>query len=119
MALPVTLKGATMSWAIVREIGRSLWTNGRERVKLNLSEEERGEFASLLKRSRGRRSKLAAPEGDRFVYLIRKAATGDGRSSWAAVLRSVAMLMPPQLLAEAWSRLASRGRDVPPVPPAR
>jgi hypothetical protein len=119
MALPVTLKGATLSWAIVREIGRSLWTNGREQLRTNLSEPERTEFGTLLRRSRGRRSKLPAPESDRLVYLVRKAATGDGQASWAAVLRSVAMLMPPQLLADAWGKLASRGKDAPPVPPAR
>ena len=118
MALPTTLKGATLSWALVREIGRSLWTNGRERVQENLTAEERSEFGTLLKRSRGRRSRLPAAEADRLDYLVRQAATGDGRSSWAAVLRSVAMLMPPQLLAEAWSKLASRRKDAPPVPPA-
>lgn len=115
-SLPTAVKGTAVSWAIVREIGRSLWTNGRERLQQNLNEEERREFGSLLRRSRGRRSKLQAPEADRLTHLVRKAATGDGEASWAAVLRSVATMMPPQLLADAWSKLASRNtRAQPPA----
>jgi hypothetical protein len=116
-SLPTAFKGAAVSWAVVREIGRSLWTNGRERLQVNLSDEERREFGGLLKRSRGRRSKLPSPEGERLAFLVRKAATGDGYASWAAVLRSVATMMPPQLLADAWAKLSSRGGGAS-TPPA-
>lgn len=112
--LTTAIKGGAASWAIVREIGRSLWTNGRERLQVHLTVEERSEFGDLLKRSRGRRSKLQGSEPERLAYLVRKAATGDGQASWAAALRSVAMLLPPQLLADAWTKLSSRRSAGPP-----
>jgi hypothetical protein len=114
--LSSAIKASAASWAIVREIGRSLWINGRERVRANLTEDERREFGDLLKRSRGRRSKLQGSEPERLTYLVRRAATGDGHASWAAVLRSVATMMPPQLLADAWAKLTSRRGGTPPPP---
>ena len=118
--LGTAVKAGGASWAVMREIGLSLWNNGRERVQANLTGDERREFGDLLKRSRGRRSKLQGSEPERLSYLVRKAATGDGAASWATVLRSVAMLMPPQLLADAWTKLTSRrGGAPPPAAPSR
>jgi len=98
-------RGKAIPWAVVWEVGRSLWFNARDRVNKNLSAKEREDFAGLMRRGRGRPWNLDERERARLVVLVKKAATGERDSDWREVGFSVTTLLPPRLATEVWKRL--------------
>ena len=96
-------RGKAIPWAVVWEIGRSLWTNARDQVNENLSASERREFGKLVRKGRKARN-LSATERRRLVALVKKAATGDTESGWDEVGRSLMGLLPPRIIGEVLSR---------------
>ena len=101
-------RGRAIPWAVVWEVSRSLWINGRDRLNETLSARERQEFARIVREGRGRPWNLSSAERRRLVSLLKKAATGDSDSSWDAVGRSLVTLLPPRLLTGVWERRRSR-----------
>jgi hypothetical protein len=101
-------RGKAIPWAVVWEIGRSLWSNSRDRVNENLSAREREDFAGIMRKGRGRPWNLDERERGRLVVLVKKAATGDGNSGWREVGVSLTTLLPPRLAPEIWTRLPRR-----------
>ena len=101
-------RGRAVPWAVVWEVGRSLWFNSRDRVNENLSAREREDFAAIVRKRRGRPWNLDSQERERLVLLIRKAVTGESESSWNEVGMSLLTLLPPRLLNEVWKRLPRR-----------
>ena len=101
-------RGRAVPWAVVWEVGRSLWFNSRDRVNENLSAEEREDFAAIVRKRRGRPWNLDSQERERLVLLIRKAVTGESESSWNEVGMSLLTLLPPRLLNEVWKRRLRR-----------
>jgi hypothetical protein len=91
-------------WAIVWEVGRSLWQNARDRVSQNLSTSERREFARIVRKRRGRPWNLDADDREDLLALVKKAATGSRSSGWDEVSRSLVTLLPPRLLTAIWER---------------
>lgn len=87
-------RGRALPWALILAIATELWRNARDRVRENLSERERREFVDIMRASRARPANLTARERDRFTMLVKKAATGEGDSSWSEVGRSLASLVP-------------------------
>src|SRR5215203_1444990 len=75
-------RGRAVQWAVVWEVGRSLWENARDRVNQTLSGEERR----------------------RLGVLVKKAATGESDSRWDEVGRSLVTLLPPRILMAIWER---------------
>lgn len=100
-------RGRAIPWAVVWEVGRSLWFNSRDRVYENLSERERRDFAGIVRQRRGRPWNLDSKERDRLVLLVKKAATGESDASWSEVGRSLMTLLPPRLLTAIWERQRS------------
>jgi hypothetical protein len=98
-------RGRAIPWAVVWEVGRSLWFNSRDRVNANLSSREREDLGAILRKGRGRPWNLDDKERHRLVALVKKAATGDSDSSWNEVGVSVTTLLPPRLVMEGWKRL--------------
>jgi hypothetical protein len=98
-------RGKAIPWAVVWEVGRSLWSNARDRVNKNLSAREREDFAGLMRKGRGRPWNLDERERSRLVVLVKKAATGERDSDWREVGFSVTTLLPPRLATEVWKRL--------------
>jgi hypothetical protein len=90
------------------EIGRSLWFNSRDRVTQNLTENERRDFAEMVRMRGGRPWNLDSKERDRLVVLMKKAATGDRDASWNEAGMSLVTLLPPGLVNEVWRRLPRR-----------
>ena len=101
-------RGRAVPWAVVWEVGRSLWFNSRDRVNENLSAGEREDFAAIVRKRRGRPWNLDSQERERLVLLIRKAVTGESESSWNEVGMSLLTLLPPRLLHEVWKRRLRR-----------
>jgi hypothetical protein len=101
-------RGRAVPWAVVWEVGRSLWQNARDRVNETLSQRERQDFARLVRQGRGRPWNLSSEERRRLVALVKKAATGQSDSSWDAVGRSLVTLLPPRILTAIWERRGSR-----------
>ena len=101
-------RGRAIPWAVVWEVSRSLWINGRDRLNETLSARERQEFARIVRKGRGRPWNLSSAERHRLVSLLKKAATGESDSSWDAVGRSLVTLLPPRLLTAAWERRRPR-----------
>jgi hypothetical protein len=93
---------------VVWEVGRSLWSNARDRVNENLSPREREDFAAIIRDRRGRPWNLDERQRLRLVSLVKKAATGESDSSWNAVGMSLTALLPPRLLNEVWKRRPGR-----------
>jgi hypothetical protein len=98
-------RGRAIPWAVVWEVGRSLWFNSRDRVNANLSSREREDLGTIVRKGRGRPWNLDDKERHRLVALVKKAATGDSDSSWNEVGLSVTTLLPPRLVTEGWKRL--------------
>jgi hypothetical protein len=98
-------RGRAIPWAVVWEVGRSLWFNSRDRVNANLSSREREDLGAIVRKGRGRPWNLDDKERHRLVALVKKAATGDSDSSWNEVGFSVTTLLPPRLVTEGWKRL--------------
>src|SRR5829696_5657473 len=73
-------RGRAVQWAVVWEVGRSLWENARDRVNQTLSEGERREFARIVRNGRGRPWNLSGEERRRLGVLVKKAATGESDS---------------------------------------
>ena len=101
-------RGKAIPWAVVWEVGRSLWFNSRDRVNQNLSARERKDFAAIVRKRAGRPWDLGDEERHRLVALVKKAATGDGDSSWSEVGVSLTTLLPPRLVTEVWKRRLGR-----------
>lgn len=101
-------RGRAVPWAVVWEVGRSLWQNARDRVNETLSQRERQDFARMVRKGRGRPWNLSSEERRRLVALVKKAATGEGDSSWEAVGRSLVTLLPPRIVTAIWDRRRSR-----------
>ena len=101
-------RGKAIPWAVVWEVGRSLWLNARGRVTSNLTRRERDDFAAIMRKGRGRPWNLDERERDRLVALVKKASTGDMDSSWNEVGMSLMTLLPPRLLSEVWKRRPAR-----------
>jgi hypothetical protein len=101
-------RGREVPWAVVWELGRSLWFNGRDRVNQNLSPGERRDFAAIVRNRRGRPWNLEETELRRLVELIKKAATGHSDASLNEVGMSVVTVLPPRLLNEVWKRRPGR-----------
>lgn len=101
-------RGRAIPWAVMWEVGRSLWQNGRDRVDQNLSPSERREFARIVRKQRGRPWNLDQGDREDLVALVKKAATGDRDSGWDAVGRSLVTLLPPRLLTAIWERRSRR-----------
>src|ERR687897_92361 len=97
-------RGRAVPWAVVWEVGRSLWENARDRVSETLSQRERQEFARIVRKGRGRPWNLTNQERRRLVTLVKKAATGQSDSSWEAVGRSLVTLLPPRIATAIWER---------------
>ena len=95
-------------WAIVWEVGRSLWQNARDRVSQNLSAGERREFARIVRNRQGRPWNLDARDRRDLLELVKKAATGSLNSGWDEVSRSLVTLLPPRLLTAIWERRSRR-----------
>ena len=95
-------------WAVVWEVGRSLWQNARDRVTQNLSARERREFARIVRKRRGRPWNLDARDRHDLLELVKKAATGSPTSGWDEVSRSLVTLLPPRLLTAIWERRSRR-----------
>lgn len=104
----VWARGRAIPWAVVWEVGRSLWLNSRDRVTENLSAREREDFAGIVRKGRGRPWNLDESERGRLVALVRKAATGESDSGWREVGVSLTTLLPPRLATEVWKRLPGR-----------
>jgi hypothetical protein len=101
-------RGRALPWAVVWEVGRSLWFNSRDRVSENLSARERKDFAAIVRKGRGRPWNLDDKERRQLVALVKKAATGESDSSWNQVGTSLLTLLPPRLLNEIWKRRPRR-----------
>ena len=100
-------RGRSVPWRDVWALGRSLVDNGRGRIKRNLSVREQREFVQLMRRARARPVGLGAKDQRRLAVLVKKAATGEPRSSWETVLRSLPTLLPARQLASIWQRARS------------
>jgi hypothetical protein len=100
-------RGRAVPWAVVWEVGRALWMNARDRVNDTLNQRERQDFASIVRKGRGRPWHLTTEERRRLVALVKKAATGRSDSSWEAVGRSVVTLLPPRIVTAIWERRRS------------
>lgn len=98
-------RGRAIPWALVWEAGRSLWFNSRDRVNENLTASERRDFASIVRKRRGRPWNLDDTERRRLVGLVKKGTTGDSDAAWGEVGMAFATLLPPRLLNEVWKRL--------------
>jgi hypothetical protein len=98
-------RGRAVPWAVIWEVGRSLWENARDRLNETLSQRERRDFARIVRKGRGRPWNLNSEERRRLVALVKKAATGESDSSWDAVGRSLVTLLPPRVLTSIWERL--------------
>jgi hypothetical protein len=101
-------RGRAIPWAVVWEVGRSLWFNSRDRVNENLSAREREDFGAIVRKGRGRPWNLDDRERRRLVALVKKAATGESDSSWSEVGVSLTTLLPPRLVTDAWTRRLRR-----------
>jgi hypothetical protein len=65
-----------VSWKTVWTVTLWLAQKGRDRVRANLTEEEQGEFWSLLKKSRGKAGNLTARDRARVRDIVGKAIRG-------------------------------------------
>jgi hypothetical protein len=101
-------RGRAIPWAVVWEVGRSLWFNSRDRVNENLSAREREDFAAIVRKGRGRPWNLDDKERRRLIALVKKAATGESDSSWSEVGVSLTTLLPPRLVTDGWKRRLRR-----------
>jgi hypothetical protein len=63
-------------WKLLWQAAQWLYGQGRDRLRKNLTEKERGEFFALMRKSKGRRRNLTDKERRRFVELVRKALIG-------------------------------------------
>ena len=106
-ARTVWRRGRSIPWEDVWTVGRSLVDNGRVRIKRNLSMREQREFARLMRRARAHPIRLTANDRQRFAILVKKAATGEPKSSWETVLRTLPSLLPARQLAAVWHRARS------------
>ncbi|MBM3667461.1 MAG: hypothetical protein FJW90_08295 [Actinobacteria bacterium] len=103
-SLLTRIRGSSVQIQALAFIALELWKNARRRVDQNLDEKERGDFAELIRKSRGRRANLSDREQRHFSRLTRKAATGDGDAGWGDVVKSLPTLVPPRALAEGVGR---------------
>jgi hypothetical protein len=77
MALPgFAARFATARWKAAWTVSVWLFKQGRDRLNSNLSEAERRDLWTLMKKSKGRRSNLSGREQERFGTLVKRATTG-------------------------------------------
>jgi len=107
MASPskILARARAVPWAVAWELSRTLWFNARDRVNQNLTKNERGDFAAIVRMRGSRPWDLDSKERDRLVFLMKKAATGDRDASWNEAGMSLVTLLPPRLVNEVWKRL--------------
>ena len=96
-------RGRAVPWAVIWEVGRSLWQNSRDRLNQTLTEKEREDLARLVRDVRGRPWNLNGEERRRLVALVKKAATGESDSSWDTVGASLVTLLPPRIVTSIWN----------------
>ena len=101
-------RGRAIPWAVVWEVGRTLWFDARDRVTQNLSPREREDFAAIIRKGRGRPWNLDEKERGRLAELVKKAATGDRDSSWNEVGMSLVTVLPPRLVNDLWKNWRRR-----------
>jgi hypothetical protein len=101
-------RARAIPWAVVWEVGRSLWQNARDRVNQNLSPRERQQFARIVRKRRGRPWNLDAADREDLLALVKKATTGARDSGWDEVGRSLITLLPPRILTAIWERRSRR-----------
>jgi hypothetical protein len=101
-------RGRAVPWALLWEVGRSLWRNARDRVDETLTQKERQDFARIVRKGRGRPWNLRGDDRRRLVSLVKKAATGDSESTWDTVGTSLVTLLPPRMLTSLWEHRRSR-----------
>lgn len=97
-------RARAVEWAVVWEVGRSLWENAGDRVNQTLSERERQDLARIVREGRGRPWNLSSEERRQLGGLVKKAATGESDSGWDEVGRSLITLLPPRVLIAIWER---------------
>jgi hypothetical protein len=101
-------RGRAVPWAVLWEIGRSLWQNARDRLNETLTQKERQDFARIVRKGRGRPWNLKSEDRHRLVALVKKGATGESDSGWDTVGRSLVTLLPPRILTSIWEQRRSR-----------
>jgi hypothetical protein len=109
-SLLTRIRGSSVQIQALAFIALELWKNARRRVDENLTEKERGEFAELIRKSRGRRGNLSDREQRHFSDLTRKAATGDGNAGWGDVVKALPTLVPPHAIAQGVGRFRTGRR---------
>jgi hypothetical protein len=102
-------RGRAVPWAVVWEVARSVWMNARDRVDETLTPKERRDFASLVRKGRGRPWNLDSRERSRLLSLVKKSATGESDSNWDEVGKSLVSLLPPRVLMSLWGRRLGSG----------
>jgi len=68
------LKG--VRWGVVWKAAQWLISQGRDRLRQNLSDKERREFRDLMVKSKGRPSNLTDKQKGRLRDLVKQALTG-------------------------------------------
>ena len=63
-------------WARAFMAAQWMYRHGSERLKKNLSDNERGELWNLFRKSKGQRSNLSPKEQQHFIDLVRQAVRG-------------------------------------------
>ena len=101
-------RARAVPWAVLWEVGRSLWFNSRQRVNENLSARERQDFGAIVRKRGGSPWNLDENDRARLVSLLKKAATGESDAGWDEVGKSLLTVLPPQLANEAWKRTGGR-----------
>ena len=67
---------AKFPWGRAVLVAQWLYKHGRTRLQQNLTNSERSELFSLLKKSGGKRSNLSSHQQKRFIGLARQGLTG-------------------------------------------
>jgi hypothetical protein len=75
MGLGSRFSRSTIKWGAVWKTAQWLYRHGRERLD-RLSSEERREFVSLMRKSKGRPSNLTAHEKERIQAIVKLMALG-------------------------------------------
>ena len=98
-------RGKAIPWAVLWEVGRSLWSNAGDRVNKNLSAREREDSPTSCERDGAVPGTWMRGSALGSWLLVKKAATGERDSDWREVGFSVTTLLPPRLASEVWKRL--------------
>ena len=66
----------SIRWGVAWKAALFLWNQGRDRLRHNLSDNERREFRDLMVKSKGRPSNLTDKQKGRLRDLVKQALTG-------------------------------------------